>query len=179
MTPESTPAVWLRWVLPSFADVFFLVLLGMLRIQPDERRFAPRCGYWLAHPERRTDPGDPRDATHRPLFLHQARRALVRMGVDVRHGHCGNPPRLWFEWSRTFYRSSHQRHLRTPVSIHFAPKRKPGGGGVSDPIGGSSCPGSHAREATRPELAANAALGGKHYTALKMASARRCSGYHR
>ena len=34
MTPESAPAVWLRWVLPSFADLFFLVLLGILAFSP-------------------------------------------------------------------------------------------------------------------------------------------------
>ena len=34
MTPESAPAVWLRWVLPSFADLFFLVLLCMLAFGP-------------------------------------------------------------------------------------------------------------------------------------------------
>jgi hypothetical protein len=29
------------------------------------------------------------------------------MGVDVRRCHCRNPPRLWFEWSRTLYRCGH------------------------------------------------------------------------
>ncbi len=33
MTLENTPA-WLRWVLPSFADVFFLVLLCVLAFSP-------------------------------------------------------------------------------------------------------------------------------------------------
>ena len=31
---EKAPAVWLRWVLPSFADVFFLVLLAILAFSP-------------------------------------------------------------------------------------------------------------------------------------------------
>ena len=34
MTLEKAPAVWLRWVLPSFADLFFLVLIGMLGFSP-------------------------------------------------------------------------------------------------------------------------------------------------
>ena len=34
MTLESAPAAWLRWVLPSFADLFFLVLLGLLAFSP-------------------------------------------------------------------------------------------------------------------------------------------------
>ncbi len=34
MTLERAPAVWLRWVLPSFADLFFLVLLGILAFSP-------------------------------------------------------------------------------------------------------------------------------------------------
>jgi hypothetical protein len=29
-TVEKSPAVWLRWALPSFADLFFLVLIGLL-----------------------------------------------------------------------------------------------------------------------------------------------------
>jgi hypothetical protein len=31
---ETTPAVWLRWSLPSFADLFFLILLGILAYSP-------------------------------------------------------------------------------------------------------------------------------------------------
>ncbi len=34
MTLERAPAVWLRWALPSFADLFFLVLLGILAFSP-------------------------------------------------------------------------------------------------------------------------------------------------
>src|ERR1017187_2182426 len=31
---EKSPAPWTRWVLPSIADVFFLVLLGILAFSP-------------------------------------------------------------------------------------------------------------------------------------------------
>jgi hypothetical protein len=31
---ERAPAVWLCWALPSFADLFFLVLLGILAFSP-------------------------------------------------------------------------------------------------------------------------------------------------
>jgi hypothetical protein len=31
---ERAPAAWLRWALPSFADLFFLVLLGILAFSP-------------------------------------------------------------------------------------------------------------------------------------------------
>jgi len=31
---ERAPAVWLRWALPSFADLFFLVLVGILAFSP-------------------------------------------------------------------------------------------------------------------------------------------------
>ncbi len=34
MTPESTPAAWIRWTLPSFTDLFFLVLIGILVFSP-------------------------------------------------------------------------------------------------------------------------------------------------
>jgi hypothetical protein len=34
VTLEKAPAVWLRWVLPSFADLFFLVLVCMLGFSP-------------------------------------------------------------------------------------------------------------------------------------------------
>ena len=34
MTLENAPAGWLRWALPSFADLFFLVLLGILAFSP-------------------------------------------------------------------------------------------------------------------------------------------------
>jgi hypothetical protein len=34
MTLESAPAAWLRWVLPSFTDLFFLVFLGLLAFSP-------------------------------------------------------------------------------------------------------------------------------------------------
>jgi len=34
MTPESAPAAWLRWTLPSFTDLFFLVLIGILVFSP-------------------------------------------------------------------------------------------------------------------------------------------------
>jgi hypothetical protein len=34
MTLESAPTLWLRWALPSFADVFFLALLGILAFSP-------------------------------------------------------------------------------------------------------------------------------------------------
>jgi hypothetical protein len=33
-TPEKAPTAWLRWVLPSFGDLFFLVLLGILAFSP-------------------------------------------------------------------------------------------------------------------------------------------------
>jgi hypothetical protein len=33
-SPETAPAVWLRWVLPSFADLFFVVLICMLTFSP-------------------------------------------------------------------------------------------------------------------------------------------------
>jgi hypothetical protein len=31
---ERAPALWLRWVLPSFTDLFFIVLLGLLAFSP-------------------------------------------------------------------------------------------------------------------------------------------------
>jgi hypothetical protein len=34
MTPESAPPAWLRWALPSFTDLFFLVLIGILVFSP-------------------------------------------------------------------------------------------------------------------------------------------------
>ena len=34
MTLDKAPAAWLQWVLPSFADLFFLVLLCMLAFSP-------------------------------------------------------------------------------------------------------------------------------------------------
>jgi cytochrome b subunit of formate dehydrogenase len=34
MTPERAPAVWLRWVLPSFTDLFFIVILCLLAFSP-------------------------------------------------------------------------------------------------------------------------------------------------
>jgi hypothetical protein len=34
VTLDKAPAVWLQWVLPSFADLFFLVLLCMLALSP-------------------------------------------------------------------------------------------------------------------------------------------------
>ena len=33
-SPETVPAAWLHWVLPSFADLFFVVLIGMLVFSP-------------------------------------------------------------------------------------------------------------------------------------------------
>jgi hypothetical protein len=33
-TLEKAPAAWLRWLLPSFCDLFFLVLLGILAFSP-------------------------------------------------------------------------------------------------------------------------------------------------
>ena len=33
-SPETAPAVWLHWVLPSFADLFFVVLICMLVFSP-------------------------------------------------------------------------------------------------------------------------------------------------
>jgi hypothetical protein len=34
LMPEKSPATWVRWGLPSIADVFFLVLLGILAFSP-------------------------------------------------------------------------------------------------------------------------------------------------
>ena len=85
-------ATWLRWTLPPFADVFFLVVVRHPCLQPPARRSAARPRYWLAHKERRAHLGHQTVAQDGSIFLHPARPALVRMGVDLRPRNCRHSP---------------------------------------------------------------------------------------
>ena len=160
MTLESAPAVWLRWALPSFADLFFLVLLCILAFSPmsagllrdADTGWHIRSGELIlaTHAVPRTDPFS-YTRQGEPWYAWEWMYDIVIAAIHHVSGLNGVV---------LFTAAVISVHLRTSVSIHFAKKRKPGGGGVSDPIGGSDCPGSYARQATRYELAAHAALGG-------------------
>ena len=159
MTLERPPAVWLRWALPSFADLFFLVLIGMLAFSPmsagllrdADTGWHIRSGEQIlaTHAIPRTDPFSYTQHGE-PWYAWEWMYDVVIAAIHHVSGLNGVVLFTAAVIGLTFALS---------VSIHSAAERKPGSGRVSDAIGDSGCPGSYARQAARSELAVNTALG--------------------
>src|ERR1700674_597534 len=73
----------------------FLVVAGGAFVESS----AGGSGYRMAYPNRRTDSVDALPSSHRSVFFHHARSALVRVGMAVRHSARNSAPGLRTERS--------------------------------------------------------------------------------
>ena len=112
----------------------------------------------MAYPHRRADSGDALASSHRPVFFHHARSALVCLGMVVRHTARDSAPRLRTEWSGLAVRSAGGRDFRDAAFAIAAARDRPAAGDRADAAGGGGLDDSSLRAPAHCELAFFSAL---------------------
>ena len=112
----------------------------------------------MAYPERRADSGDPLASSHRSVFFHHARSALVFLGVVVRRSPRDSAPGLRTERSRLAVRLAGSRDVRVAALAIAAARDRSAAGDRADAVGGGGFDHSSLRAPAHCELAFLSAL---------------------